>query len=477
MRRAILLIATIATTLSIVAIAASIKDEKGPHRTRQRTRHGRGLDIKDEAHQVTRLREPAHAERTPGVLLADEASAVVVGRAPSCGGCQRRESVLAKTMRLSTYSRTFETLGPLKSSILGVLIALTLGWCARRFLEKETLLTLVYALLYLTSSPTAILVNKILMKDIGFGYPVLVSALGQGATSIVAAIAVRMGYVDTRAGRQVEPTSLIYLGGASALALVLGQYPYLYLTVAFIQMLKAFSPAYMVIISVCRGVEYPSRREIACIGGLCVFTAIASAGEINFNVVGVMFMAAASISDALRLVLAQELLKNQNMQPMETLYFISPICLLWMVPAAIFTELPGALRSNSLALMRVYPFTFLASGLAGCFVNLTSFLLTKRTSAMTLKTLTMARNGGLVIVSALVMGEQISNLEAFGYTGLLICFALYTWLQATEKQATEEPPSAADKSMHAEKGLLTEEGSEGDDEDRAATPLHKVAPR
>eukprot|EP00900_Chrysochromulina_parva_P015640 jgi/Chrpa1/24077/Chrysochromulina_OHIO_Genome00028087-RA len=182
MRRAILLIATIATTLSIVAIAASIKDEKGPHRMR----HGRGLDIKDEAHQVTRLREPAHAERTPGVLLADEASAVVVGRAPSCGGCQRRESVLAKTMRLSTYSRTFETLGPLNSSILGVLIALTLGWCAWRFLEKETLLTLVYALLYLTSSPTAILVNKILMKDIGFGYPVLVSALGQGATSIVA---------------------------------------------------------------------------------------------------------------------------------------------------------------------------------------------------------------------------------------------------------------------------------------------------
>jgi hypothetical protein len=51
-----------------------------------------------------------------------------------------------------------------------------------------------------------------------------------------------------------------------------------------------------------------------------------------------------------------------------------------------------------------------------------------------------------VIVSALVMGEQISNLEAFGYTGLLICAALYIWLKATEKQATEEPPSAAESS-------------------------------
>ncbi len=415
---------------------------------------------------------------------ANVAASAGVGRAPSCGGCARRESVLAKTMRLSTYRHVVETLGPLTSTILAVLLAVALGLCARRYLQMDTLVTLLYALLYLTASPTAILVNKILMKDYGFGYPVLVSALGQGATSIVAAIAVRLGYVDTQVGRRVEPSSLIYLGGASALSLVLGQYPYLYLTVAFIQMLKAFSPAYMVVFLVCLGVEYPSRRVIACIGGLCVFTAIASAGEINFNLVGVMFMAAASCSDALRLVLAQKLLKNQKMQPMETLYFISPICVLWMVPAAIFTELPGALRANSLALMRVYPLTFCASGLSGCFVNLTSFLLVRRTSSMTLKTLTMARNGGLVIVSALIMGEPISGLEAFGYTGLLGCFALYTWLQATEKAkppasgdargVAVEPPAASSDSHLAPdtKRLLSDTVSDGDEE--MAHQTHKV---
>ena len=104
---------------------------------------------------------------------------------------------------------------------------------------------------------------------------------------------------------------------------------------------------------------------IACILGLSAFTSIASAGEVNFNLIGVCFMAAASCSDALRLVVAQKLLKNQKLQPMETLYFVSPMCLIWMVPAAVLTELPSAMRANSFALVGQYPLTFAASGAAG----------------------------------------------------------------------------------------------------------------
>ena len=40
----------------------------------------------------------------------------------------------------------------------------------------------------------------------------------------------------------------------------------------------------------------------------------------------------ALLTTQVRLVLAQKLLSNHKMAPMETLYFISPICILWMVP-------------------------------------------------------------------------------------------------------------------------------------------------
>ena len=93
----------------------------------------------------------------------------------------------------------------------------------------------------------------------------------------------RLGYVNTDNGNAVDRKTHLLLGGASALALVLGQYPYLYLTVAFIQMLKAFSPAYMVVFLYVLGVEYPSRKVIACVAGLSIFTAVASAGEVRLS--------------------------------------------------------------------------------------------------------------------------------------------------------------------------------------------------
>jgi len=162
------------------------------------------------------------------------------GRAPSCNGCARRESVLASTMRLDTY-RHFVRNRPAVGALACLLILA--GALLRRYVSRPLMLTLFYALLYFIASPTAILVNKILMKDYGFGYPVLVSSLGQLATSACAALCVHFGGVSTETGRRVPRGSMLLLGGAPALALVLGQSPYLYLTVAFIQMLKAFSPA------------------------------------------------------------------------------------------------------------------------------------------------------------------------------------------------------------------------------------------
>ena len=252
-----------------------------------------------------------------------------VGRAPSCNGCARRESVLHNTMRLGTYSRVLAALGTGNCVLIAVLWAFCAAACARYLIPRHLLVTLFYGLLYFVASPVAILVNKVLMKDYGFGYPVMVSGIGQITTAVVATTLVRMGYVSTENGKAVDRRSLLILGGASALALVLGQYPYLYLTVAFIQMLKAFSPAYMVCFLFCLGVERPSRKVIACIFGLSAFTAVASAGEVNFNLIGVLFMASASCSDALRLVVAQKLLKNMKLGPIETHYFSAPICLLW----------------------------------------------------------------------------------------------------------------------------------------------------
>jgi len=328
----------------------------------------------------------------------------------------------------------------------------------------------VYTVLYLLASPVAIMCNKILMKDHGFGYPVMVSALGQTTTAVCAFTFVKATGMNIDNGKRVSWRNLMLLGGASALALVLGQYPYLYLTVAFIQMLKAFSPAYMVFFLAFLKVEQPSRQVVGCICGLMVCTCVASAGEVNFNLIGVIFMAAASCSDALRLVVAQKLLRNLKLQPMEMLYYMSPVCILWMFPFAALGELPTALRRNSFALVFHHPWLFVGAGFSGFFVNVTSFLLVKRTSSMTLKLLTMTRNGGLVLASALFFGETVTTLEAIGYSGLVACFGLYSMIKAQEgrlaaKEREAMPPlvePANDKSET--EGLTDGNGSTSSEE-------------
>lgn len=80
------------------------------------------------------------------------------------------------------------------------------------------------------------------------------------------------------------------------------------------------------------------------------------------------------------------------------------------------------------------PVLLLVSAFSGFFVNLGSYLLVKRTSGITLKLITMARNGGLVLASALCFGETITTLEAVGYAGLLFFFAAYTVIKHQENE-------------------------------------------
>mmetsp|Transcript_11507 Transcript_11507/g.16391 ORF Transcript_11507/g.16391 Transcript_11507/m.16391 type:complete len:375 (+) Transcript_11507:121-1245(+) len=278
------------------------------------------------------------------------------GRAPSIGGVHRRESALASTMRLHTYTEMVRELGPIRSTIIVIIVLALLMGAARWFFSTEMLITIFYSILYLSASPMAIMANKILMKDEGFGYPVLVSALGQTTTAVCAIAMVYITDETLDNGKRIGFRTLAVLGCVSALSLVLGQYPYFYLTVAFIQMLKAFSPAYMIVFLYCLGVESPSRRVIACVLGLCVFTAVASAGEVNFSLIGVLFMTAASCSDALRLVIAQKLLKNQKMATFEALVYVSPMCLLFMAPVALFKVRRVHLGCDTLACTVVIAF-------------------------------------------------------------------------------------------------------------------------
>jgi len=133
--------------------------------------------------------------------------------------------------------------------------------------------------------------------------------------------------------------------------------------------------------------------------------------------------------------------------------------------AALLTEVVGAYRSGSFAIAREHPWMFLLSGLAGLGVNVFSFVIVKHTSSMTLKTMTMARNGALVLASAVFMGETITTLEAVGYSGLLFFFALYTITKSNEGNL---PKPFARGVAEAEKQPLAKDDADDDGSNTSA---------
>jgi hypothetical protein len=99
--------------------------------------------------------------------------------------------------------------------------------------------------LWLGCSSGIIIVNRIIIKDLGFAYPMAVSAIGQGTSFLVAWFICDVlksvpaaNSVDTR----FFLTHIAPIGAAQGVAIWLSNLLYLYLTVAFIEMARALLP-------------------------------------------------------------------------------------------------------------------------------------------------------------------------------------------------------------------------------------------
>ena len=99
--------------------------------------------------------------------------------------------------------------------------------------------------LYLSIGPSLILVNRTLLKERKFNYPMALSGLGLLFSSAVSFLLVHLRCVPREHRHQITTSffmrNLLPIGAALAATLATGNAVYLYLPVGFIQMLKAFT--------------------------------------------------------------------------------------------------------------------------------------------------------------------------------------------------------------------------------------------
>ncbi|RMZ92097.1 hypothetical protein DV736_g655, partial [Chaetothyriales sp. CBS 134916] len=285
---------------------------------------------------------------------------------------------------------------------------------------KAALHPAVYVVTWISFSGGTILFNKWLLATLQFKFPITLTAWHMIFSTIMTQLLARTTtLLDGR--KTVKMTGRVYLrailpiGFFFSLSLICGNKAYLYLSVAFIQMLKATMPVAVLLTSWILGVAPPNLKTLGNVALIVVGVVIASIGEIEFNTVGFLYQAGGIMFEATRLVMVQRLLSSSEfkMDPLVSLYYFAPVCGLMNSVTALFMEIPSMTLDN---IYNVGLFTLLANAMVAFLLNVSVVFLIGKTSSLVLTLCGILKDILLVMASMMIWGTQVSAMQFFGYS-------------------------------------------------------------
>ncbi|KAF3351675.1 hypothetical protein VD0002_g9104 [Verticillium dahliae] len=299
----------------------------------------------------------------------------------------------------------------------------------------STLQTAIYMVLWIISSNFTILFNKYLIDTIGFGYPILLTCWHLVFAAVVTQILARTTtLLDSRhqlpiSGRFFIRT-ILPIGIVSSGSLVCSNVVYLYLSVAFIQMLKAASPVAVLFTSWAMGVADPTMTAIVNVLCIVAGVGLASAGEVDMSMIGTVIQLAGIMFEALRVVLIQKMLSNEGlkMDALVGLYYYAPVCAVMNLVVGAALEMPHFKYED---LERAGFMMLILNAAVALLLNFTSMVLIGKTSGLVTTLTGIFKNILLIGCSVLFWHTKISTIQVVGYSVSLAGLIHYSF--GTEK--------------------------------------------
>lgn len=289
----------------------------------------------------------------------------------------------------------------------------------------------VYVVTWISLSSSVILFNKWILDTLGFHYPVILTTWHLFFATVMTQIMARTttlldGRHKVKMNSAMYTRAILPIGVAFSLSLICGNLTYLYLSVAFIQMLKATTPVAVLVTGWFFGVSTSNLRTLFNVSFIVLGVILASFGEIKFVLTGFLFQIAGIFFEALRLVMVQRLLSSPDskMDPLVSLYYFAPVCMVMNFLVALVWEVP------KLQMSQVYAVgipTFVANAMVAFALNVSVVFLIGRTSSLVLTLCGVLKDILLVAASMAIWGTIVTPLQFFGYTialGGLVYFKL-----------------------------------------------------
>ncbi|KAH8970733.1 hypothetical protein BDL97_02G105200 [Sphagnum fallax] len=308
-------------------------------------------------------------------------------------------------------------------------------------INRAVTLTYFYLLLYIVLSTVVILYNKWVLstKHYGFPYPITLTMIHMAFSGSVAFILVRVFKVVTPVGMtfKIYVSSVVPISALFASSLWFGNTAYLFISVAFIQMLKSLMPVATFLMAILCGTDKPRCDFFLNMVLVSIGVAISSYGEIHFNLAGTAFQVAGILAEALRLVLTQILLqkKGLTLNPLTSLYYIAPCSFLFLSIPWILLEKP---EMNQATTKLNFDFwVFFTNALCALVLNFSVFLVIGRTGALTVRVAGVLKDWILIALSTLIFPDsKLTVLNVTGYGIALSGVVIYNYLKMKDS-----PPS------------------------------------
>ncbi|KNA07926.1 hypothetical protein SOVF_166930 [Spinacia oleracea] len=285
---------------------------------------------------------------------------------------------------------------------------------------KQGTLTYIYLLIYIALSSGQIFFNKWVLssKEINFPYPLGLTLLHMVFSSILCFVltkVLKILKVEEGMTMEVYTTSVIPIGAMFAMTLWLGNTAYLYISVAFAQMLKAIMPVAVFILGVAAGLEVMSCRMLLIMSVISLGVVVASYGEISINWIGVVYQMGGVVGEALRLIFMEIFVKRKGLKlnPISMMYYVSPCSALCLFIPWIFLEKP---KMDANGLWNFPPLVLIFNCLCTFALNLSVFLVISHTSALTIRVAGVVKDWVVVLLSALIFADtKLTLINLFGY--------------------------------------------------------------
>ncbi|XP_061954070.1 UDP-URONIC ACID TRANSPORTER 1-like [Populus nigra] len=296
--------------------------------------------------------------------------------------------------------------------------------------KKEALFIASLIALWYSSNIGVLLLNKFLLSNYGFRFPIFLTMCHMSACAILSYLSIVFLKIVPLQVVKSRPQLLkiATLGVVFCGSVVGGNISLRYLPVSFNQAVGATTPFFTAVFAYLMTFKREAWVTYAALVPVVVGVIIASGGEPGFHLFGFIMCISATAARAFKSVLQGILLSSEGekLNSMNLLLYMSPIAVLVLLPAALIME--QNVLDVTLELGRKHKYMWLLLLLNSTMAysaNLTNFLVTKHTSALTLQVLGNAKGAVAVVISIFIFRNPVTFVGIAGYSMTVLGVVAY----------------------------------------------------